>query len=310
MTKRLVIVGGSYAASELAVSARANGYDDEVVILTDEGELPYHRPPLSKAYLLGTDDTALPLKSEQFYIDHRIEVRLNSRVTSADKRSMSVQIAEDDTLSFTDLALTVGASARTLPGAEFSNVFYLRSLRDASRLKKAAAGARQVAIIGGGFIGLEVASALVQQGCQVTVLESCGNILTRVVAPVMADFFLSAHRARGVEVRTRIQIARILGDHGVAKAIFLEDGSSVGADIIVIGIGSVPNRELADALNLDVRNGIFVDSASRTSCENVYAAGDCTFFRSPFAPSGIRLESVQNAVDLSGVSASETDLAA
>jgi|SRR6185437_1097515 len=300
MTRELVIIGGSYAACEIAGAARQQGYDGKIRILSDEDQFPYHRPPLSKAFLLGTaDESGLPLKGEKYYQDNEIDISFNARATAIDTVSREVTIADGHAIKFDRLALSVGARPRTLslPGSDYKNVLYLRSIADARALKHAAETANNVAVIGGGFIGLEVASALAQRGRNVKVIEAQDHVLNRVVAPAISSFFTAAHRGHGVEILTKAKIVEIKGDANGACAIILEDNSILPADLVLVGIGSVPNVELAAAIGIACNNGIVVDLHGRTSHPDIFAAGDCTFCAGPYAKNGMRLESVQNAID-------------
>lgn len=303
MRRRLLIVGGSYAACELASSARENGYDEHVVIVSEESELPYHRPPLSKAFLKGEAETTLPLKAAAFYDSNRIERELGTKIANVDLATKSAALANGTSITFDTLALAVGASARRLaiPGAELNNVYYLRSAADARALKSASKTATNVVIIGAGFIGLEVASALATPHRRVTVVEAADRILGRVVAPELSEFFSSAHIRHGVTLLTSSAVKSVAGQNGVVRSVLLQDGTCIEADIVVVGIGSMPNSELAQQLGLHCDNGIVVDAQSRTSCPFVFAAGDCALFQSAFNPTSARLESVQNAIDQSRV---------
>jgi 3-phenylpropionate/trans-cinnamate dioxygenase ferredoxin reductase subunit len=302
MSEEFIIVGGSYAACEIASAARENGYDANIRIFTDEGELPYHRPPLSKAFLLGTaDEGGLPVKGEKFYRDRNIDVAFHARVAAIDPRAGSMTLADGRTVKFDQLALAVGARARTLsvPGSDLAGVFYLRSIADARALKRAAEQASDVVVIGGGFIGLEVAAALAQRSKKVTVLEAQEHLLNRVVAPAISKFLADAHRAQGVEIMTKAKVVEIKGDNGRVRQVVLHCESVLPADLVIVGIGSEPNTELAAAAGLACRDGIVVDQHARTSHPRILAAGDCAFYAGPYTNGGMRLESVQNALDQS-----------
>ncbi|QOZ36501.1 NAD(P)/FAD-dependent oxidoreductase [Bradyrhizobium sp. CCBAU 53421] len=303
MRQRLLIVGGSYAACELASHARENGYGEDILIVSEEPELPYHRPPLSKTYLKDQTAKAEPLKAEAFYAPKKIDLKLGATVTGFDPGAKTALLSDGSRIAFDTLALAVGARARKLAceGAELGNVFDLRSVADARFLRTAAVDAENVVIVGGGFIGLEIASALVQLQKQVTVIEAENRVLARVVAPELSHFFSSAHTARGVKLLTSRTVKSLVGESGIVHKVVLDNGRSVNADIVIVGIGSIPNVELTRQLGLAGDSGIVVDSRSRTSRENVFAAGDCALFRGPFNLGGLRLESVQNAIDQSRV---------
>jgi 3-phenylpropionate/trans-cinnamate dioxygenase ferredoxin reductase component len=303
MHGRLLIVGGSYAACEIASSARDNGYDGEIVVASEECELPYHRPPLSKAFLKSDAEAALPLKAAVFYEAHKIETELGTRVMTLDLRAKSASLSNGTTISFDKLALATGARARKLsvPGADLANVHYLRSAADARLLKSTAKSAVNVAVIGAGFIGLEVAAALAAPQRKVTVIEATDRLLRRVVAPELSEFFSELHAAHGVRLLTSSTVKSLEGENGAVTRVFLQDGSAIEADIVVVGIGSVPNCELAEQIGLACNGGIVVDDRSRTSRPEVVASGDCAVFRGPLNPAGVRLESVQNALDQSRI---------
>lgn len=303
MPRKLLVVGGSYAACELVSSARENGYDERITLVSEESELPYHRPPLSKAFLKGDAASTLPLKAAAFYEANNIEIELGTRVVNLDLKTKSAALSNGANLSFDELALVVGARARELSisGADLGNVYYLRSAADARSLKSASKSATNVVIIGAGFIGLEVASALAAPHRTITVLEATDRILGRVVAPEISEFLSRRHTDHGVRLSTSSAVKSLEGENGVVRTVLLHDGPSLEADIVVVGIGSVPNSELAQQIGLEGSNGIVVDNQSRTSCPNVFATGDCAVFRGPFNPKGVRLESVQNAIDQSRV---------
>lgn len=303
MRQRLLIIGGSYAACELASHARENGYDEDIVIVSEEPELPYHRPTLSKAFLKGPSDGAMPLKAAAYYSANNIDLELRVKVASLESRTNTAVLSNGNRIAFDTLALAVGASARRLhcSGAELGNVFYLRSIADARLLRAATGDVENIVVIGGGFIGLEVASALAHQKRQITVIEAENRVLARVVAPELSQFVSSLHAGRGVKLMTSRAVQSLVGEGGVVRQVLLQDGTAIDAGIVIVGIGSVPNLELARQLGLLSESGIVVDSRSRTSRANVFAAGDCALFRGPLNSVGIRLESVQNAIDQSRV---------
>ncbi|WP_342723882.1 FAD-dependent oxidoreductase [Bradyrhizobium sp. B097] len=303
MRQKLLIVGGSYAAAEVASQARESGYGEDIVIVSEEAALPYHRPPLSKAYLKGHSDEAMPLKAAAFYSTNRIEFMLNTKVVCLEPGRNRAELSNGAQIAFDTLVLAVGARPRALAcaGADLGNVYYLRSIADARLLKAATAEAEKVVIIGAGFIGLEVASALMELQKQVTVVEAADRVLARVVAPELSCFLSSVHAGRGVRLLTSRTVRSLVGESGLVHQVLLDDGTALHADAVIVGIGSVPNLELAGQLGLFSKNGIVVDSRSRTSRPNVFAAGDCALFRGPFNSGDARLESVQNATDQSRV---------
>lgn len=279
----IVIIGGSYAANQVAASARQNGYAGAIRILSEEPVLPYQRPPLSKAFLAGeTAEEKLPIRAANFYAEQKIDVELGVRVTTIDRAARSVVTADGRRIPYDKLALAVGARPRPLglPGG-----MVLRSLADAKALKDGLARANSVAIVGGGFIGLEVAAVCAKLGKKVTVIEAADRLLARVFPSLMSDFMAAAHRKHGVDVR--------LGAD--AKAAVAE----LGAGVVLEAIGVTPNSELAKAAGLECANGIVVDRLARTSDPDIVAAGDCAQHPSSYSDTPIRLESVQNAMDQS-----------
>lgn len=302
-SSQLLIVGGSYAACELAAQARANGFGEKIIIVSEEDELPYHRPPLSKTYLKEPLKGIEPLRADVFYSANDVGMELGVRVVSIDRVTSSAELSNGKHIGFGILGLGVGASARKMscPGAELGNVYYLRSIADARKLSAAATDAEKVVIIGTGFIGLEVASVLAQQQKHVTVIGTADRVLARAVAPETSEFLSSVHASRGVKFMTSRTVESLKGENGVVRRVLLDDGTSLDADIVIVGIGAVPNLELAKQLGLRIENGIVVDAQARTSLTNVFATGDCTAYRGPFNTAGLRLESVQNATDQSRV---------
>lgn len=300
MSAGLVIVGGSYAASQIAVSAREHGYAGPIRILSDEPSLPYQRPPLSKGFLLGkVAEAALPIRGEAFYRDAAIDVRLSTRVTAIDRGRHVVATADGQEFAYERLALALGTRARHLPipGADLGGVVTLRTLADSIRLRDLAERGQSVIIIGGGFIGLEVASALTVLGKRVTIIEAQERLLSRAVAPQLSTFLAETHARKGVRIRLNMTVREIEGDHGHVRAVVCADGERLDADLILVAAGAVPNTELAEAAGLACDNGIVVDRFTRTSDPDIVAAGDCTRHPNVFADAPVRLESVQNALD-------------
>jgi 3-phenylpropionate/trans-cinnamate dioxygenase ferredoxin reductase subunit len=309
MAAGVVIVGGGQAGFQTASSLRSEGYDGPILLISEEPHVPYQRPPLSKAFVLGKQDqTRLVLRPESYYQDHDIRLLTGERAVSIDRSARIIRMASGEQIGYDTLVLALGARNRTLPvpGAGLEGVCYLRTLPEAVELKQRLENARQVVVIGGGFIGLEIAASARTLGKPVTVLEAFPRLMARVVAPVVSEFFRSAHAARGVEVRLCAQVESIRGGAGGVQDVVLGDGSAVPADMVVVGIGVVPNVELAREAGLDVAGapphgvrplGISVDQFLRTSDERIFAIGDCAEYHNAFAGQRVRLESVQNAVD-------------
>lgn len=298
-TQDIVIVGGGQAGGEIAVELRKLGFDGRVTILTEEDFIPYKRPPLSKAYLAGSlGEEGLYLLQKDKLEQARIEVRTGLRVLRIERAARQLQLSDGSRLAYGKLALATGGRARllALPGADRANVFALRTIADVQGIRRRCKPGARLAIVGGGFIGLEVAAVAVKLGLQVTVLESLPRVLARVTAPVVSEFFEHAHRQAGVDLRLGVQLAGFEGE-GEVGSVRLADGSLVATDFVVVGIGLVPNVELAQEAGLAVDNGIVVDEYCRSSDPDIVAAGDCSNHPNAYFGRRIRLESVQNAME-------------
>lgn len=299
-----LIVGASQAGVQLAVSLRELGDRRSITLVGDEPHQPYQRPPLSKAFLAGSADRdTLAFRTSAFYADHHIEVVCGQRVVAAELPTGDnpghVTTSTGRTLAFDRLALTVGARPRPLPlpGSDLDGVCQLRTVDDAADLQRRLATARRVVVVGGGFIGLEVAALARAQGKQVTVVEATDRLLARAVAPAVSDFYLQAHQRRGTTVELDAVAASLDGQNGHVTSLTTVDGRTVPADLVLIGVGVVPRTELAEQLGLDCERGIVVDQECRTSDPRVVAAGDCTVQPHPLTGQGrVRIESVQNAI--------------
>ncbi|MFP5306726.1 MAG: NAD(P)/FAD-dependent oxidoreductase [Gammaproteobacteria bacterium] len=301
----VVVIGGGQAGGEAAIELRKLGFGGRVVIVGEEPFLPYKRPPLSKAYLAGS------VGEDQLYMMHapnlekaRIEYRGGVAVPRIDRAAKQVVLADGSTLGYDRLVLTTGGRARPLPvpGADRRNVFLLRTIADVQKIRAHCQEGKRVAIVGGGFIGLEAAAVLVKKGLKVTVLEGLPRVLARVTCPEVSAFYERVHREAGVDLRTGVQVTGFDGEPDVTQ-VRLGDGSAVETDFVVIGIGLIANTELATAAGLDVDNGIVVDECARTSDPDIYAAGDCTNHPSSFLGRRVRLESVQNAMEQARIAA-------
>lgn len=295
----ILIIGAGQAAAEVALELRAAGHAGRIVMVGDEPYLPYKRPPLSKAFLAGE----VPLEQLQarpaaVLEKAGVEILTGIRVTKIDRSAKQVLLADGRTLAYDKLALTTGGRARAieLPGADKPNVRALRTIADAEAIKDQLVAGRRIVIIGGGYIGLEVAASAVKKGVQVTVLESAPRVLARVTAPAVSAFYERVHREAGVDLRTSVHIAALEGDAAVTS-VLLGDGSRIPADFVIVGIGLVPNTELAAAAGLAVDNGIVVDAHGVTSDPDIVAAGDCANRPSTLLGQRVRLESVPNAME-------------
>ena len=288
-------------------SLRQEGHEGEVMILTEESHLPYQRPPLSKQFLAGTQGVErVYLRPEKFYVDNRIEVLTNQRVESLDLERRRVVTQGGQSFTFNQLIFATGSRVRRLldlPGSDLEGVVYLRTLDEAERLKSALTDAYHLVVIGGGYIGLEVAAVAVEAGLSVTVLEVMPRILSRVATPGLSAFYQKIHQARGVTIKTESRAVGFIGASNRVNAVSLDDGSHLLADVVVVGIGVEPNVELAEMAGLICTNGIVVDTHCRTAHPDVYAIGDCTNHPNLFAGKSIRLESVPNAMEQARVAA-------
>ena len=296
----IVVVGTGQAGFQLGASLRENGYAGPVTLVGDEPGLPYGRPPLSKAYMLGkTDAAGLSLRPEAYFAEHRLSVRGGERAAAIDRAGRRLLLASGETLPYDHLVLAAGARNRPLPvpGADLPGVHQLRTLAEADALKAALAGATSVAVVGAGFIGLEFAAVCAQAGMPVTVIEGLDRPLARAVSADMAALIEASHVAAGVRFLFGSAVSRIVGPER-ARAVALADGREVAADLVLVGIGVIPNDALAASAGLRVENGVAVDAMLATEDPAISAIGDCASFPSPHADGArVRIESVQNAVD-------------
>ena len=295
----IVVVGGGHGGSQIAASLREKGYDGKLTLVTAETDVPYQRPPLSKAYLKTPDHQLLPLRPESFYVKNDIDLRLGARATKIDVRGEALELADGGKVAFDRLALAPGARPRVpaIEGIDLESVFYLRDAADARKLRSALHQAATVVVVGGGFIGLEIAATARLLGKTVTILEAADRLMGRVVAPEISRHFLDLHRGWGSDVRLETPIGKLLGEDGRVIAVETAAGDAIQAEIAAIGIGVVPNIELAADAGLKIGNGILVDDFLLTDAPNIVAIGDCVSFHHWELDRQVRLESVQNAVD-------------
>ena len=301
----IIVIGAGQAGLQICESLRRGGYGGRLLLIGDEPEPPYQRPPLSKAFLLGeTERARLAFRPADFYAKQAIELRLAAQVTAIHRATREVELATGERLAYAKLALATGTRVRRVhcPGAEQAPLHYLRDVADAERLRRDLEAARTVVVIGGGFIGLEVAAIARKRGAEVVVLEALERLMARAVAPPVSEFYAALHRSQGVAVELGVGVASFdCGAQGCA--VVTTGGQRYVADVVVVGIGVVPNSELAEHAGLACRNGIVVDVAARTSDPDIVAAGDCTQHMNGFLAREIRLESVQNAADQAKVAA-------
>jgi len=290
----VVIIGGGQGGFQTAASLRAEGYQERITLIGDEPGVPYQRPPLSKGFLLGKQEQRhAELRPAAFYEMQRITL-VKGRVAAIDRASRRVALDSGDHIQYDTLVLATGARNRQLSheGVAYENVLYLRTLGEAAEIRQRLEAANDVVVIGGGFIGLEVAAAARTLSKQVTVIEAQERLMARVVAPVVSEYFRIEHEAKGVDVLLNATL-RGIGE----KEVLLGERTRRPADLVIAGIGVVPNVELAIEAGLPAGNGITVDKYLRTPDERIYAIGDCAECPSLFAETCVRLESVQNAVD-------------
>jgi 3-phenylpropionate/trans-cinnamate dioxygenase ferredoxin reductase component len=295
----IVIVGAGQAGGETASELRKQGFGGRIVLVGEEPQVPYRRPPLSKAFLNGSaTEESLYLKPASEWEKTKIEFIGGVRAERIDREQQTLHLADGRSLRYDKLVLATGGRARVLntPGADKPNVFAVRSIADVEALRPHCQAGRRVIIVGGGFIGLEVAAVLTKLGLHVTVLEGLPRVLARVTVPEVSAFFERVHREAGVDLRTNVQITAFEGGAAV-EAVVLGDGSRLPADLVIAGIGQLPNVELAQAAGLTVDNGIVVDEYARTSDPHIYSAGDCANHPNAFFDCRLRLESVQNAME-------------
>ncbi len=299
MSAGCVIVGASHAGTQVALSLAKLGWQKGITLIGDEPHLPYHRPPLSKDFLLGGKTLAqLQLRPREHFDRAGVTLRLGERVESIDCERNCVRLADGSELDYEILVLATGARVRELPGApeDLAGVHYLRNAEDVGRIQQSLNKATDAVIVGGGYIGLEAAASLRKRGLAVSIVEMSERVLQRVTTPVLSDFFTRLHRQNGVDVRTGIGTREFGGGAALAH-VTLADGERVDAQLAIIGIGVVPNADLAEAAGIAVSNGVDVDSHGRTSVDNVYACGDCANGLNLRYADRQRLESVQNAND-------------
>ena len=293
----IVVVGAGQAGAWVAAILRDEGFDGRVVLVGEEAHEPYERPPLSKALLAGTKDAAsCAVKPHGFYAERDIELRLGCPVRAIERERKALVLDDGATLEYDRLVLATGARARSLPvpGAERPGVHLLRTLDDALALRDALTPGARICLIGGGYIGLEIAATATALGCRATVVEALPALLSRAMPPELSRIVAARHRARGVAIETGFRTAEIAAE-GTALRVAAEDGRAVEAEAVVVGIGIVPNAELAEAAGIACDDGILVDAFGRTSDPAVFAAGDATRHENPLLGRRVRLESWQNA---------------
>jgi 3-phenylpropionate/trans-cinnamate dioxygenase ferredoxin reductase subunit len=295
----VIIVGAGHGGYQVAASLRQAGFADRICLINDEAHLPYQRPPLSKAYIKGSaGPESLMFRPEKFYQDQKIEL-IAGRAVSIDRAGCKVLLASGATLPYGHLVLATGARNRLidLPNANLPDVKYLRILDDSEALRKLMPSKTRVVVIGAGFIGLEFAATARIKGLEVDVLELAPRVMARAVTAEVSEYFQARHREAGIRIHLGVQATSIEAEGGKVTGVSLSDGRHLPADLVVVGVGVLPNIELAAEAGLPVAAGIVVDEYLSTADPNISAIGDCALFASPRFGGSLRLESVQNATD-------------
>jgi 3-phenylpropionate/trans-cinnamate dioxygenase ferredoxin reductase subunit len=299
MTGAVLIVGAGHAGFQVAASLRQLGHKDRVAIINDEAHLPYQRPPLSKAYLKGTGGPdSLMFRPRKFFDDQNIEL-ISDRAVAIDRTAQKLKLASGNLLDYGHIVLATGARNRLLdiPNASLPNVRYLRILDDSEDLRTRIAASKRVVVIGAGFIGLEFAATARIKGLEVDVLELASRVMARAVTAEVSEYFQARHAAAGIRIHLGVMATSIEADGDDITGVSLSDGRHIPADLVVVGVGVLPNVELAAEAGLHTASGIIVDEHLLTSDPNISAIGDCALFESSRFGGSLRLESVQNATD-------------
>ena len=296
--QKVVIIGAGEAGGQTAISLRQGSYEGRIIVLGDEAYIPYERPPLSKAFLAGEAELErMYMRGPEFYPQNKIELRLNTSVKTIDRTKKRVTLINGEALAYDKLVIATGGRVRKLscPGAELPGVHYLRSIDDVIGYRDQLVAGANLAIIGGGYIGLEVAAVVIKRGCKVTVIEALPRVLNRVVAPEMSAFYTDVHRQAGVNILTSTAVTALEGQ-GKIEYVVCNTGQRIAADLAIVGIGIVPNIAIAQAAGLNCDNGIVVDKFALTSDPDIYAVGDCSNHPNEILGRRLRLESVPNAL--------------
>ncbi|CAN7152561.1 FAD-dependent oxidoreductase [Bradyrhizobium sp. LjRoot220] len=295
----VVIVGAGHAGFQVAASLRQHGFAERIALLNDEGHLPYQRPPLSKAYLKGTGGPdSLMFRPEKFFSDQKIDL-ISDRAVSIDRAAHKLLLGSGSSLDYGHLVLATGARNRLLdiPNANLEGVRYLRTLDESEALRHRIGAGQRVVVIGAGFIGLEFAATARGKGLEVDVIELASRVMARAVTAEISEFFQTSHTAAGIRIHLGVQVTSIESDGSNVTGVSLSDGRHLPADLVVVGVGVLPNVELAAEAGLPVAAGIIVDEHLLTADPDISAIGDCALYTSPRFGGSLRLESVQNATD-------------
>ena len=297
--KNLVIVGGGQSAAQCVLTLRRNDFKAPITIISEEHHLPYQRPPLSKEYLAGEVSLdRVYMKSQDFFDQNNVVIKHSMKAISLDRESKTINLSSGDNIEYKNLVIATGSRVRELDveGSHLNNINYLRTIDDSNDLKKYFKSGKKLVIIGAGYIGLEVAAAAVKKGLKVTVVEMADRVMNRTVDPVISEYFDNLHRNNGVEIFLESALERFEGKSGVEKVI-CTNNKTVEADGVVVGVGILPNQEIAESAGLKCNNGILVDEYGRTEDPSIFACGDCTNHPNFYMKKNIRLESVHNALE-------------
>ena len=297
--KNLVIVGGGQSAAQCVLTLKRNDFKNKITLISEEKHIPYQRPPLSKEYL--SDEVTLErvyMKSKEFYDQNNVEIISSTKVISIDRNKKSLTLSNTENLQYENLVLATGSRVRKLEveGSHLSNINYLRTIEEADQLKKYFKLGKKLVVIGAGYIGLEVAAAAIKKGLGVTVIEMDDRVMKRAVDPIISKYFDSLHRSKGAEIILNAALERFEGRKEVEKVI-CSNGKILEADGVVVGVGIIPNQEIAKSAGLKCNNGIVVDKFGRTEDPFIFACGDCTNHPNPSLNKNLRLESVHNALE-------------
>lgn len=299
----VVIVGAGHGGAQVALALRTNGFEGSILMIGRENEPPYERPPLSKEYLARDKEfDRLYIRPPQFWVDKNVTLQLGTEVTAVDAAAHQVTLGDGSAVTYGKLIWAAGGDPRklTCAGADLDGVHAVRTREDVDRLMgELDAGAKNVVVIGGGYIGLEAAAVLTKLGCAVTLLEALPRILARVAGPDISAFYEADHRAHGVDLRTNVSVDSLIGEGDKVTGVKLADGSVLPAEIVIVGIGIIPSVAPLLAAGAEGANGVNVDDHCRTSLPDIYAIGDCAAFACAYAEGAVmRVESVQNANDM------------
>jgi 3-phenylpropionate/trans-cinnamate dioxygenase ferredoxin reductase subunit len=306
MSPTVLIAGAGHGAGQVVATLKQHKYEGRIVLVGDEPYLPYQRPPLSKKFLSGEmPPERLYFKPASFYDDPQIEVYLDTHIREVDREAGCVRTDEGEQLGFDTLVMATGSRARRLPvaGSDLDGIHYLRNIGDVDGIHADTRTAKRIVIVGAGYIGLEVAAVARQLGLEVTVIEMADRVLSRVVSEQVSTFYQDEHRSRGVELLLSTGLRAFRGN-GRVSGVETDDGTVLPADLVVVGVGILPNTELAQACSLEVDDGIIVDDMCRTSDPDIYAIGDCTSQPNGIYGRTLRLESVHNALEQAKTAAS------